>query len=586
MSPTDGNPGGKPARLFWFGAHKLLVNTELARLRQLGYEVFNPPYLSHILDQSAVTTWDRDQYSTLPPDVFERLAAYNFFYNSIDPEIAEILNAYFDAVIVTIVARWVTEILRVFAGPVLFRSYGQTSLLSNDLTNAGAEQFIRSRDNFHFLPHSVETGEVEQAWLRECMMVVPYCLTNEVFELRDMWRPTVGGAGDILITAPNILGNPFHKAHYDFLKEFFYQPHFRYMGVQPLDSIEDPQVVSTLTRDQQLQLFRSAAGFLYTYRDPRVCYLPPIEMIVFGGPVIYLSGSLLSRYIGPGGPGEAATVMVAHEKCARLRDSREVTFIEEVRASQRKVADRYDPEMVWPVFDEVMLQLLPKWSGLRPNTLTPITLFPDVSPNWRRLRMAVADVVIKLGSAKEPISGLFAETAGSTKSGDDVVDRFEQRLTEVPLLARHSSFADVIGRTDILLSGGLFDIGSLVYDPVIKRRARFAPVGTKGYVHFGHYKQLTVGRYEVVFTFRADAAVESLDAPAGEVDVCINRTRVLVAEEIIPRRGALQVSRHVLKVETPGEDYEFRVHSSGTANLYLYAVTLQAIMPHTSCVLD
>jgi hypothetical protein len=73
------------------------------------------------------------QSSTLLPDVFERLASYNFFYNTIDPEIADILNEYFDAVIVTIVARWVMEVLRVFSGPILFRSYGQTSLLSGDL---------------------------------------------------------------------------------------------------------------------------------------------------------------------------------------------------------------------------------------------------------------------------------------------------------------------------------------------------------------------------------------------------------------------------------------------------------------------
>jgi len=44
-------------RIFWLGMHKLLVTTELNRLRMLGYEVFNPPYLSSIIDQSAVRDW-------------------------------------------------------------------------------------------------------------------------------------------------------------------------------------------------------------------------------------------------------------------------------------------------------------------------------------------------------------------------------------------------------------------------------------------------------------------------------------------------------------------------------------------------
>src|SRR4051794_37094088 len=112
-------------RVFWLGMHKILVQTELPRLRSLGFEVFNPPYLSPIPDQSAQLNWDAKQATTLPPDVFQKLSKHNFFYNSVTKEIADILNQYFEAIIVTIHPLWLSEILKVYNGKVIYRTYGQ-----------------------------------------------------------------------------------------------------------------------------------------------------------------------------------------------------------------------------------------------------------------------------------------------------------------------------------------------------------------------------------------------------------------------------------------------------------------------------
>ena len=47
----------KRKRIFWLGMHNVLMQTELPRLRMLGYEVFHSPYLSDVIDQSAVREW-------------------------------------------------------------------------------------------------------------------------------------------------------------------------------------------------------------------------------------------------------------------------------------------------------------------------------------------------------------------------------------------------------------------------------------------------------------------------------------------------------------------------------------------------
>ena len=57
-------------RVFWLGMHHVLKPTELRRLRELGFEVFCPAYLSPLFDQSADLSVDRQQYTTLPSEVF------------------------------------------------------------------------------------------------------------------------------------------------------------------------------------------------------------------------------------------------------------------------------------------------------------------------------------------------------------------------------------------------------------------------------------------------------------------------------------------------------------------------------------
>src|SRR3546814_18198461 len=102
--------------------HKVLPQTELPRLRLLGFEVYNPPYLSSVEDQSAVLDWMASP-TTLPQEVHRKLSGVNFFYRPIPEEIAEILNEYFDAVIVTINPTWLKHVMDAYKGPVVYRVY-------------------------------------------------------------------------------------------------------------------------------------------------------------------------------------------------------------------------------------------------------------------------------------------------------------------------------------------------------------------------------------------------------------------------------------------------------------------------------
>jgi hypothetical protein len=345
----------KRNRIFWLGMHVVLTKTELPRLRALGYEVFNPPYLADIYDQSAVTDFDREQPTTLPAEVFRELSEYNFFYDRISPRIAELLNAYFGTVIVTISPVWLQSMLEVFQGRLIYRVFGQPGTLSENLWSMGLFRSIQERDNFYFVPHAEEAVRDEHTWLRTRMAVVPYTLGLDVFEHENSWSPDQPHAPEIMACCPNI-DNAYYAQHYQYLNALFPESYIKLYGVQPR-VVEDPRVVGTLPRAELLSRYRRASGYWYHYDIANNCYLPPIEMMTVGGPVVYMRGSLLARSFESPGPGEAASIEDAKRKL-RLLLAGDRGFVDELRAAQGQIVRRYHPDYVHPIFDRTFRQLI------------------------------------------------------------------------------------------------------------------------------------------------------------------------------------------------------------------------------------
>src|SRR3546814_10458183 len=76
-----------------------------------------------------------------------------------------------------------------------------------------------------------------------------------------------------------------------------------------LVKLTDPRVVGTLERGEFLRRFSKLGGFAYHYTEPTVCYLPPIEIMTIGGPVVFQENSLLARYFSDSGaPGMAKNI--------------------------------------------------------------------------------------------------------------------------------------------------------------------------------------------------------------------------------------------------------------------------------------
>jgi hypothetical protein len=424
----------RSGRIFWLGMHKILKFTELSRLRRLGFEVFNPPYISPIYDQSADRRLDFDQPTTLPAEIFNKLMQHDFFYTEVPQSIAEILNAYFDFAIVTISADWLKSFLAAFSGPVIYRIYGQHFSLSQRIVAVGLWDTLVSRDGFCIVPFAEESVEREQRWFLDlCSHIVPYQIPDDVFMLSNTWS-TRRHRREIATNIPNIQ-NPYYAAAYAEFSAHYPQRLFRIYGPQRA-APRDSRIVGELDRAEFLNRLAEASSFFYNYRD-QVCYLPPIEMMQLGGPVVYAPGSLLSRFYGNRRPGLASDPIEAEKKLKWLIGG-DRAFTDEVIEAQEVVRRRYDRELVAPVFDAAFKDLL--------HATKPAPGLMNRSGSYLRPRVATAASCAPRQSVVIPLhaDGLFGYQNGRAYAFEGI-----PRVIDVVIdvLLNHSTVNVIISST-------------------------------------------------------------------------------------------------------------------------------------------
>ena len=344
----------KSLRVFWFGAHKVLKKTELKQLRDMGYEVFNPAYISPVYDQSMDRRIDSDQFTTLPETVFADLLEHDFFYTQVPEPISELLNEYFDVIVVTINPDWLISVLKAFRGQIVWRIYGQPYLMSDYIVASGQWRRLIEQERFTIVPFAAESIEREHRWFLDlCTEIVPYQIPDDVFALSNTWSEHPRRY-EIATSIPNI-ANPYYAEVYNRFNAQYPHRVFRIFGPQR-SSPPDSRIVGTLDRAELLDRFAASSGYLYNYTD-EVCYLPPIEAMEIGTPVLYANGSLLSRFYGGPSPGLIEDGQDAEIKIARLLNG-DRGFASELVAAQDKVRSRYDRAVVIPLFEAAFKRLL------------------------------------------------------------------------------------------------------------------------------------------------------------------------------------------------------------------------------------
>lgn len=339
-------------RILWLFNHTSLRKIQVPLLIELGYEVYCPKIHSYEWgDYSCSVSYEYDSSLTLPREVLEKLNRIDF-YQTLSPEDMELVNRYFDMVLVLAVSYILEEFLRSFQGIVLLQGFGLSGNISyiDIFTEAyksnakyGVLSRIRARENSFWLFLAYDNlAAIEAPVLKNRSLYMPIGMKDAFPSGR--WQ---GGDKRILFIAPKIKTSPYyHQVYEDFKKNF---ADFDYVigGAQLQDVPEDKNVVGFLPENEYVYNMTRLAAMFYHSQEARHIHYHPLEAVKWGMPLIFMGGGALDDLGGKDLPGRAATIAEARKKLKRLVNG-DKAFIKAVTESQAILLKPFTEEYIRP----------------------------------------------------------------------------------------------------------------------------------------------------------------------------------------------------------------------------------------------
>ncbi|MGF7032468.1 hypothetical protein J2T17_003391 [Paenibacillus mucilaginosus] len=311
----------KNRRILWLLNHKTLLRSEVRILHNLGFEVFVPKVIpSNDPDfRSGGVSYEADSSLTIPKEALLTLNSFNFYANEWPEEITALINHYFGTVFTIAVRYPLIEVLTKFKGQIIFRAFG----LQNELTYNTVLQYVipefeslkpKMENRFWFGQGYTQLAECEPAFLQDRALYLPIGLDRSFWIHANTWH---GSGKHILFVCPHINDNPYYSNIYRGFKEAFGDlPHF--IVGQQLSPVNDPHVLSNVSDEQLVELYKSSAVFYYHSHEIRHVNYSPIEASIVGTPVIYYSDSLLGRLADKPSPAMVHTISEARSVILKL----------------------------------------------------------------------------------------------------------------------------------------------------------------------------------------------------------------------------------------------------------------------------
>jgi glycosyltransferase involved in cell wall biosynthesis len=348
----------KDFQIFYLGAHKVLCETEVNDLFDEYKFVYRAQYQSKIFDQSMVLERDERNVTNLPSNLRQMLDETNFYYDKIPTEIGEILDQYFDLVIVTIHQAWLKNILEVTKKcKILFRTYGQIPLIS-DLLNDQLGFELANNDRITYSTISQQILKNEHLWYSEKAKIATYSTDETIWTKEKIWN--LNESQDLIAAlCPNIR-NPYYKKYYEKYNSNYPLSQLRFFGIQPEDiGKNDNRILGNLSRADMIENLRRCRLNLYIYEEENVLFLLPVESIILGQPVLYPKRSLLANLVGSGAPGEFENLIKAHSLIDQIRKN-DLSLVSEIISSQEHVKEMYRREKASVEFKNLIRSVLDK----------------------------------------------------------------------------------------------------------------------------------------------------------------------------------------------------------------------------------
>ncbi|MFN3192034.1 MAG: hypothetical protein ACE361_16100 [Aureliella sp.] len=371
----------KNKRVMWVLNHTTLMEWEVPTLLDMGLEVFVPKRLPEGPNsRTANVTDEYDASLSIPQADLDHLNTINFYEDPIDERTAAIINKHFGTCISAYIFPGLYYMLQAFEGNIFMRAFGHageidyekaTDTVDFSSLQQSAPQLQRSRwkrwndyllnrvfnlakiknhnlimdemfakrDRIFLAAAYKEIIENETEFLRSRSVYLPLALPPSIMETEGSWK---GGDERVLFVCPNIDQIDYYRRIYLTFKEELGEFPYCIAGRQDLDGVEtplttnDPGILGYIAREELDELMRTCSCMFYHSQEPRHLHYHPLEAIVIGLPLIFMSGGLLESCGGADQPGLCRSFEEARAKILRLQSGDE-SFRAEVCESQKQI---------------------------------------------------------------------------------------------------------------------------------------------------------------------------------------------------------------------------------------------------------
>lgn len=361
----------RPERILWLLNHTTLREAEVPLLMKLGFEVFTPKKMPQGHFRSGSVSFEYDKSLSIPHSLLKRMNAFNFYTSPWPTNLSREINRYFSGTFCGFRLGQIDYTVKGFTGNIFLRSFGdidQGQTRSEWIKKYTTEKVInriRNKNRVWFAPSYGNSPDIEQAFLRRISVVLPIGLPISKYQNGNLWRPE---NKSIFFVCPDINISGYYKNVYkEFKLNFGDLPHI-IAGSQP-KPVDDPNVTGFLEQNEFERKLLSCGVMFYHSREGYHLHYHPIEAILFGVPVIYMSGGMLDYLAGSKLPGSCETFDEARQKITRIL-SGDQEFIRLITASQRVILEEFSDknvEAAWrrefPLVTHHQSEVIPEVSG-------------------------------------------------------------------------------------------------------------------------------------------------------------------------------------------------------------------------------
>jgi hypothetical protein len=339
----------KNKRILWLFNHTPLREFEVPMLLDLGFEVFCCKQLpgKDININSYTSVIDFDDNLTIKKDDLEKLNNFNFYDQDFSKEIKQIINANFGVVFFPIYEKTIVNVLKHLDGKLFLHVFGReydsnySSLVKYYLDKEFKRTMNKVKGRFWFAPAYEQITLIEDDFLKNNAAYLPIGMSKSVLQKQDTWE---GGINKILFICPRIEveKNGYYRKIYDNFKNYFGDLSYEVVGGQ-INKLPDRNITGFLSNKEYEKRFTKYSVMFYHSQEKRHVHYHPLEAIVYGMPLIFMGGGILSDSGGAGLPGECKDFNEARVKIERILKG-DKRFAKEIIKSQKRILKRYSLE--------------------------------------------------------------------------------------------------------------------------------------------------------------------------------------------------------------------------------------------------